>query len=288
MPVGLNERIGQLTQGGLERAGGFQGFESSPQIQQLTQLLQQLMQERQGLVGQLQGLQGLPQVTPEIQQYAQQAAFAPLQGLQPALQDALLQASNAANQRGLSRSSIAAAMQAQAVPRVMGPAFAQAQGRMGELLMQIPLQQRQLMLQGIQTGQGLFGAGLQGAGAQQGLRESAFNQLQQALSRAAAERDYQKQQKSQGGLLRKILGAGLGTALSFIPGVGPFLGPAVGGAVAGGGDGRGGGFDHMGLLNSMRANRRVPEIPRPDLSQMPGYGPYAPPGFSATPSYGMR
>lgn len=296
MPTFGNQRIQELTMGGLERAGGAQGFESAPQVGDISQLLQMLMgggQGLQGLMQQLQGLQGMPTATPEIQQYAQQAAFAPLQGLQPALQDALLQAANSANQRGLAGgSSIAAAMQAQAVPRIMGPAFAQAQGRMGELLLQLPLQQRQLALQGIQTGQGLIGTGMQGAQAQQGLRESAFNQLQQALSRAASERDWQKQAKGQGGLLRKLLGGALGAALSFIPGVGPIIGPVVGGAVAGGGGGGVGGAAQglMGLFGGGGAGGGANPLSQGQrfgndfggggYAPSAGYSPYAPPqGF---------
>src|SRR3990172_3410214 len=134
MPLAQNLTIGskELLQGFMNRADI--GAGQLPDLASLLQMIQGLQQERMGL-------QGITQATPEIQGLARQAAFAPLQGLRTQLDQALLQAANAASSRGLGRGSISAALQAQAVPQIMEPALARAQGLESQLLLDLPFRE---------------------------------------------------------------------------------------------------------------------------------------------------
>lgn len=220
------------------------------QTQGLGQISQQwsgLEQERQGLMSERQGINQINQMDPALQQLAQNAAYAPLQGMQPALQDALLQAGNAAAGRGLGRSTISAALQAQAVPRIMQPVLAQAQGQYSQALLDLPFQERQLRMQSLGQGMDINQLGMRNAIGQQGLRESAFDMLQRAQSSAQAQLEFQKSQK--GGMARGLLGLAGGIAGQFLGPIGGAVGAKIGDAIGGGGGAQslpGGGYSTPG------------------------------------------
>lgn len=195
--------------------------------------LDQFFAQLAALQGERQGLNQITSASPEVQALARQAAFAPLEGLQTSLDSALLQAANAASSRGLGRGSISAALQAQAVPQIMGPALARAQGLESQLLLDIPFRERAFGLESLGAGQNLLGMGLQG-------RQSTFANLAQALESSMQERqhDFQKKQarRGPGQLLGGLLGAGLG---AFTGGIGSVLGAGIGRSILGGGGGGG-------------------------------------------------
>lgn len=249
MPTGLERQVGRSVRRGLSLAE--QGAMEAPGIGQLQggfqgllQLLQQLEQER-GRAGQI------TSATPEIQGLAQQAAFAPLQGMQPFLQEGLLQAQQFGARRGLGQGSIAAAQQARAIPQIMGPALAQAQGRFSELLLELPLRERQLALQSVGLGGELAGQQAGVIGQQAGLRESAFNQLLSAQARGQEEAQLQRSRR--GGLGRLLGGLGGALAGGFLGPVGAALGGRIGGMLGGGGGGGGGGGNALSQFSDLRS-----------------------------------
>ena len=184
----FDRRAGDLEMGLLEGTGT--DWLNSPTIGGMAQLLRQLLQERQGL-------QGITQASPQIQGLARQAAFAPVQAVHSQLGGVLQQALEQASARGIPYSTILGGLQGQGIQQLMAPALAQAQGTYAQSLLDLPFRERQFGLQSIGLGQSL-------AGQQQGLRESAFNQLQQALARG----QFQQQQRSGAG--RRFLGGALG------------------------------------------------------------------------------
>jgi len=220
----LNE---QISIGGRENLLNFmnqsQGdLGQAPGLGQLLQLLQSLQGERAQLG---QRMQAPMSATPEQQALAHQAAFQPLEGLRPTLDAALLQAANAATSRGLGRGSISAALQAQAVPQIMGPALANAQGLESQMLLDIPFRERQMQGQfGLQS----LGLGGELAGQQMGLRQSVFANLAQAIEQSRAERGFKSQQNQQGGFGRALGGLAGGLLGSFLGPVGAGLGAGLG------------------------------------------------------------
>lgn len=202
-----------------------QGANQAPGIMQLMQLLQGLQGER-GALGQQ--ISGITSASPEVQQLAHQAAFAPVEGLRSQLDAALLQAANSASSRGLGRGSISAALQAQAVPQVMGPALANAQGLESQLLLDIPFRERQFQGQfGLQS----LGLGGQFAGQQMGLRDMAFANLSRSIEQGLQERQFKH---GQGGGIGRALGGILGAGLGmFTGGLGSSLGRGLGGMLGG-------------------------------------------------------
>lgn len=234
------------------------------QTQGLGQISQQyggLESERQRLMQERMGINQISQASPELQQLAQQAAYAPIQGMQPYLQDALMQAGNTAASRGLGRSTISAALQAQAVPRIMQPALAQAQGQYSQALLDLPFQERQLRMQSLGQGMELNQLGMQNAQGQQNLRMSAFDMLQHAQSSAQAQLEFQKSQKGSG-FGRALAGIGGALAGSFLGPIGGAIGGKVAGAIAGGGGGAqslsGGGYSTPGTDSNSWGNRMNP------------------------------
>lgn len=247
MPTGFENQIGRSIRGTLGQAEG--AFGQAPGVdqigggmEQLLQLLRSLEAER-GRVGQI------GPASSQVQSIAHQAAFAPLQGMQPFLEQALTQASQAAGRRGLGRGSIQAALQAQAIPQIMAPALANAQGRYSELLLEVPFRERQQALQSIGLGGQLAGQQGQVFGQQQQLRESAFNQLLQA--QASAQQEAQLQRQRRGGLGRTLGSLGGMVAGGFLGPLGGALGSRLGSSLFGGGGGEQVGSFGQGSLGSM-------------------------------------
>lgn len=218
------------SQGGLFELLGQSRHDLSqiPGIESIFAQLAQLQEERQGL-------NQITSASPEVQALARQAAFAPLEGLRTSLDSALLQAANSASGRGLGRGSISAALQAQAVPQIMEPAMARAQGLESQLLLDIPFRERAFGLESLGAGQNILGQLMQ-------QRQMPFANLAQALESTMQERqhDFQKKQARGGAgrLIGGLLGAGLGAFTGGIgAGVGGFLGNKLfGGNPRGGGD----------------------------------------------------
>jgi hypothetical protein len=171
---------------------------------------------------------------PQMVEFARQAAFEPLKGLDPFIRERATQLGDVAASRGLGRSSVSAAMQARALPQILGPAAAQAQGQFAQNILGLRQQGFQEQLQGIGAQSGLLGQRAGIAGQRQGLRESAFSQLMRATHSAQAEREFQTQQKQQGGFLKKLLG---GAASAFLGPIAGAAGGAIGGLFGGGGGG---------------------------------------------------
>lgn len=166
-------------------------------------------------------LQALQGPTAQDRRLAYQASFGGLaQGLKPQLDEALRMAREQVANRGIPISTISAAQQALAVPRVMNPALAQAQQTYAGSLLQLPFQR----------------AGMMGQ-----VRGQAFATQQANLSRMLQERgmntttDTYKQGTS---LWKKLLGTAIGAVGAAFGGpIGAAAGNAIGGALFGGNDG---------------------------------------------------
>jgi len=216
-----------------------EGFGQAPSIESMNRMLQNLESERNRLSAERRGLSRISAADPEIQRLAHQAAFAPIAGARGALDEALSFAASRSASRGLGRSSIAAANQALALRQILNPLIAQATGLESQLLLDVPFRERQFGLQSAGLGSQILGQGFQFQQGAQGLRESAFTQLQRAISQGAAEREFQLEQKSRRGFrpVGRALGGIAGAGLSaFTGGLG---GLALSGAkslFSGGGD----------------------------------------------------
>jgi hypothetical protein len=224
---GLERQVDTSAREGLSAAQ--QGLSEAPSQQELVQLFRQLFQQTGGLQQERQRLSEISPASLQVQQLARQAAFAPVEGLRTFLDDALTQAAQPAQSRGVGRSSISAALQARAVPQIMGPALAQAQGLESQLLLDIPFRERQFGLQSVGLGgqlnqlQGGFGEALGG------LRESAFVNLQRQS--AFANQIAQQRRQQHGGFFRALAGVAGLAAGSFLGPIGGAIGQRVAGAI---------------------------------------------------------
>ena len=227
----------KLYRGGMESLaqGRARGLAEAPDMASIMELLNQLPGIYQGLEAERQGIMGrFGPTDPNTQRLAQQAAFAPIEGMRPYLERALSQAANQAGARGMPQSSISAALQAQAIPQIMEPALAQARGQYSQNLLDLPFRQAALGLESVGMGANLSGILSGAAGQRAGLRSQAFADLGQAMSHAqmaqqlAKERSQSGFWKSMGGLLGGLGGAAITGGLSAIPGIGGMMKTGMG------------------------------------------------------------
>ena len=233
MAMRLASRQRTFSRRRIERAGGGE----------MLAILEQLAGARQGL-GEAPGIGGMLEAlrgpSEADQRLAAQAHFGGIsRGISPVLQDALRAVGESSAARGVSRSTIAAAGSALAVPRVLNPALARGQQGFSQALMDLPFRR--------------FGARSQAQG-------QAFGQTQAVLQRGLQERGMNVSTtqtsetfKRKRGLLGRLMGGALGL---FTGGFGGALGGMAAKAIGGklfGERSVGGGSEFLGPSGMCRA-----------------------------------